>query len=162
MPAVRFIEELIEKLDEATQQQVRLGLQIGVALDEYAENRGSGDYRIVSVTAADRGTGSILVSDEIVIGSTVQFHVRDPRAASSALNDVVADLGGGEGMLMFSCSGRGGNFFGQPHHDASLVAAACQPAALAGMISSAEIGPVAGTSYVHSYTAVVVEIGESA
>ncbi len=160
LSAVRFIEELIDQLDEATQDQVRLGLQIGVALDEYAENRGPGDYRIISVTAADRATGSILVSDEIASGSTVQFHVRDPRAASSGLNDAVADLAGGEGMLMFSCSGRGRSFFGQAHHDASLVASACQPASLVGMISSAEIGPVAGTSYVHSYTAVVVEIGE--
>ncbi len=160
IPAVRFIEALIDDLDEFTQEQVHNGLQMGVALDEYAENRGPGDYRIISVTAADRATGSILVTDEIAIGSTVQFHVRDPRAASSGLNDAVAGLEGGSGMLVFSCSGRGRHFFGQPHHDASLVAAACQPAALVGMISSAEIGPVAGTSYVHSYTAVVVEIGD--
>jgi small ligand-binding sensory domain FIST len=159
IPAVRFIEELIDQLDEVTQEQVRNGLQIGVVLDEYADDRGPGDYRIASVTAADRDTGSILVGDEIAVGSTVQFQVRDPRAASSGLNDAVTWLGGGEGMLMFSGSGRGRNFFGQPHQDASLVASACQPAALVGMISSAEVGPVAGTSYVHSYTAVVVEVG---
>ena len=160
IPAVRFIEELIDQLDEASQKNVRNGVQIGVALDEYAEHRGPGDYRIISVTAADRATGSILVGDEVFVGSTVQFHVRDPQVASSALNDAVAGLEGGGGMLMFSCSGRGRSFFGQSHHDASLVASACQPAALVGMVSSAEIGPVAGTSYVHSYTAVVVEIGE--
>ncbi|MDH3193393.1 MAG: FIST C-terminal domain-containing protein [Acidimicrobiia bacterium] len=160
LPAVRFIEELIVRLDEASQKNAYNGVQIGVALDEYAENRGSGDYRIISVTAADRASGSILVGDEIFVGSTVQFHVRDPQAASGALNDAVAGLVGGGGMLMFSCSGRGRSFFDQPHHDASLVASACQPAALVGMISSAEIGPVAGTSYLHSYSAVVAEIGE--
>lgn len=160
IPAVRFVEELIGRLDEATQEQVRNGLQIGLALDEYAENRGPGDYLIASVTAADRATGSILVGAEIAIGSTIQFHVRDPRSASSGLNDAMAGLSGGGGMLVFSCSGRGRSFFGQPHHDASLVAAACKPAAMVGMISSAEIGPVAGTSYVHTYTAVVVEVGE--
>ena len=158
-PAVSYIEQLIASLDELQQEQAAQGLQIGVAIDEYVAEHGRGDYLIRPVTGADREVQAILVGDEITVGTTIQFHIRDPRSASSDLNESVTQLGQG-GMLMFACNGRGERFFGSPHHDAALVAEACHPAALAGMVAGSEIGPVGGTSFIHTFTASIVELGE--
>ncbi len=160
--AVSFVEKLIEGLDEVTQKLVRSGLQIGVAIDEYATDRAAGDYHVTAVAGADRASGSILAGDEVSVGSTIQFHLRDARSADDDLNQAVAGFAGGSGMLLFTSNARGEAFFGQPHHDASLVGSACQSAALAGMIGAAEIGPMAGTSRIHSFSAVAVEISEPA
>lgn len=152
-----FIELLIESLEESARQQLRFGIQLGIAFDEYASAHGRGDFLIRAVTGADRKTQSILIADEVPVGSTVQFHVRDSTRAGIDLNDSIVELGSG-GMLMFTDFGRGAAFFGHPHHDAALVDLACQPAALAGMIGTAEIGPVAGRSRLVGFGVVTVEI----
>lgn len=159
VPAVTFVERIIEGLDESAQQQLRYGIQLGIAFDEYAPEHGRGDFLIRAVTGADRKTQSILIADEVPVGSTVQFHVRDSTRAGIDLNDSIVELGSG-GMLMFTDRGRGKAFFGHPHHDAALVELARQPAALAGMIGTAEIGPVAGASRMLGFGVVTVELSE--
>ncbi|MBK5269306.1 MAG: FIST C-terminal domain-containing protein [Acidimicrobiia bacterium] len=159
VPAVTFVERIIEGLDESAQQQLRYGIQLGIAFDEYAPAHGRGDFLIRAVTGADRNTQSILIADEVPVGSTIQFHVRDSTRAGIDLNDSIVELGSG-GMLMFTDRGRGEAFFGYAHHDAALVDLACQPAALAGMIGTAEIGPVAGASRMLGFGVVTVELTE--
>lgn len=159
VPAVTFVETLIDGLDERARQLLRYGIHLGIAFDEYATAHGRGDFLIRAVTGAGRETQSILIADEVPVGSTVQFHVRDSTRAGMDLNDSIVELGSG-GMLMFTDLGRGKAFFGHAHHDAALVDLACQPVALAGMIGSAEIGPVAGASRLLGYSVVVVEISE--
>lgn len=159
VPAVTFVERIIEGLDESAQHQLRYGIQLGIAFDEYASSYGRGDFLIRTVTGADRRTLSILIADEVPVGSTVQFHVRDSTRAGMDLNDVIVELGSG-GMLMFTDRGRGEAFFGHAHHDAALVDLARQPAALAGMIGTAQIGPVAGASRMLGFGVVTVELSE--
>lgn len=159
VPAVTFVNSLVSDLDESRQELVANGLHLGLVIDEYAVDPGRGDFLIRSVMAADREAGSIVVGDQVEVGSTVQFQLRDPRTAADDLRQTVSSLGHG-GMLLFTCNARGQAFFGSPNHDAGLVAEVCRPAALAGMVSAGEIGPIGGKSFVHGYSAAIVEIGQ--
>ena len=58
---------------------------------------------------------------------------------------------------MFTCNGRGTHLFGEPDHDAALVARrSLGGAARPGMFCAGEIGPVGGRNFLHGFTASVV------
>jgi small ligand-binding sensory domain FIST len=59
------------------------------------------------------------------------------------------------GSLVFSCNGRGSAMFGVEHHDAGAVARELGGAPSAGFFAAGEIGPVAGRSFMHSFTATI-------
>ncbi len=60
---------------------------------------------------------------------------------------------------MFTCNGRGVQLFGEPDHDASVVAESLGTTAVAGMFCAGEIGPVGARSFLHGFTAVTVSFG---
>ena len=55
--------------------------------------------------------------------------------------------------LLFTCTGRGPNLFDRPHQDAETVADVLGDPPVAGMFSVGEIGPLAGRTHLHGYTA---------
>ena len=60
---------------------------------------------------------------------------------------------GASSALLFSCLGRGMHLYGRPDHDgreAFRQHAGSVP--LGGFFCNGEIGPVAGTTYLHGYT----------
>ncbi|HEY8547294.1 MAG TPA: hypothetical protein VIL36_19670, partial [Acidimicrobiales bacterium] len=64
--------------------------------------------------------------------------------------------------LLFTCNGRGRRLFGEPHHDARLVADHTRGRAVAGMFCAGEIGPVGPRSFLHGFTASVLLFPTSA
>jgi small ligand-binding sensory domain FIST len=57
---------------------------------------------------------------------------------------------------VFTCNGRGIRLFGEPDHDASVVAETLGTTAVAGMFCAGEVGPIGGRSFLHGFTAVTV------
>jgi small ligand-binding sensory domain FIST len=89
----------------------------------------------------------------------VQFHVRDADSADEDLRDLVGRRAAAEradGALLFTCNGRGQQLFGEPHHDAGVLADLLGPVPTAGMFAAGELGPVGGRNFVHGFTASVV------
>jgi small ligand-binding sensory domain FIST len=127
------------------------GLHLGVVIDEHKEEFGRGDFLIRNVIGADRSTGAMAVGDEVAVGTTVQFHLRD---AISAHEDLCRLMSGrrAEAALMFTCNGRGTRMFGRPDHDASVVSQALGSVPAAGMFAAGEFGPVGGANFVHGFT----------
>ncbi len=128
---------------------------------------GTGDFLIRSVNGADADRRGVLVGERVPVGTTVQFQVRDAGGAEAELRRSLAELGlrsgrrpPSTGALLFTCTGRGTRFFGEPDHDADLVAAAVGPA-VAGMACAGEIGPVAGRNHVHAFTASVLVVRDA-
>lgn len=156
--AFEYVDTLIRTLDEHRRELVADGLQLGIALNEHDLDNGRGEFVLRSVTGADRAAGSLVISDEIPVGSTVQFHLRDRAASTQALREELASFGAG-GILMFTCNARGVGFFDQPHHDAGLVDLLVQPPASAGFIGVGEVGPIGGRSNVFGYSAALIQIG---
>jgi small ligand-binding sensory domain FIST len=109
-PLVR-LREMAEAMSTRDQELLAQGLQLGVVIDEYRAEPGQGDFLIRGLVGADSDSGAIAVGDEIQVGQTVQFHVRDAASADEdlrrALERESAALGGRRpaGALLFTCNG---------------------------------------------------------
>ena len=153
-PALTRLMEIVAKLDEVDRQKVAQGLHLGRVVDEQNETFERGDFLIRGVLQADREAGSIAIGDEIQLGDTVQFQVRDAPSADEDLKALMTDRHA-DGALLFTCNGRGTHMFGVTDHDATVVSEALSAAPLAGMFCAGELGPVGGRSFLHGFTASV-------
>ncbi len=158
-PPLTRLREMAAALPGRDQELLAQGLQLGVVIDEYRAEPGQGDFLIRGVVGADSDSGAIAVGDEIQVGQTVQFHVRDAASADAdlrrALERELAALGGRRpaGALLFTCNGRGSRLFAEPDHDAGLIAATLGDIPLAGFFCAGELGPVGGQNFLHTFTA---------
>ena len=159
VPATVKLESLVAALPPEEQAMVTGGLLLGVAMDEYADEHAPGGFLVRGVVGADPARGALVVGDVIPVGRTVQFQVRDAATAADDLRSVLLRAYPGvdavlpAGALLFSCTGRGADFFPRSDHDASAVRAAWGQPAVAGFFAAGEIGPVAGRTHLHSMAA---------
>jgi small ligand-binding sensory domain FIST len=58
-----------------------------------------------------------------------------------------------EGVLLFTCNGRGTRLFDGPDHDAGVIGDLLGDPPVAGFFAAGEIGPVGGSNFVHGFTA---------
>jgi small ligand-binding sensory domain FIST len=158
-PALQRLQEIVGELSPADRQLLSAGVHLGRVIDEHKVDFARGDFLIRAVMGAEQATGALAVGDEVEVGATVQFQVRD---AASADEDLRALLSGhrADGALVFTCNGRGVGLFGDPDHDAALVSELVGTAALGGMFCAGEVGPVGGRNFLHGYTASVALFSE--
>jgi len=152
--ALDRLMEQVEALDAPTRTLAARGLHLGIVIDEQREEFGPGDFLIRAVLGADREAGAVAVGQEVAVGTTVQFHVRDAVSADAELRRML-DGREADGALVFTCSGRGAQLFGEPHHDATVLSESLDAAPLAGMFCAGELGPIGGETFVHAFTASV-------
>lgn len=159
-PALARLEEIVSALDEDDRDLVASGLQIGLAMDEYAERHERGDFLIRGVLGIDPEREAVAIGDVVEIGRTVRFQVRDAATADEDLYELLDthrdEFGGVDGALLFSCSGRGSAMFGNADHDAVAVRDTLGPIGVAGFFAAGEVGPVGGHNHVHGFTASVL------
>jgi small ligand-binding sensory domain FIST len=153
-PALPLLLRLVDSLAPDDRALAASGLHVGRVIDERAESYGPGDFLVRGVLGAVRERQAVAIGDEAPVGTTIQFQVRDATTADHELRTLLGDTSAA-GALLFTCNGRGAGFFGEPHHDAALVAAA-SGGATAGMFCAGEIGPVGTRSFIHGYTASVL------
>jgi small ligand-binding sensory domain FIST len=139
---------------------MQAGLHVGVVVDEAKDTFERGDFLVRGVLGADRSNGAVAIGEEVEIGTTIQFHVRDAGTADEDLREMLGASGTADGALVFSCNGRGTNLFGRPNHDAELVAEITR-GRCAGMFCAGEIGPVGHRSFLHGFTASVALFREN-
>jgi small ligand-binding sensory domain FIST len=154
--ALERLEGLLGQISAEERAMVTTGgLHLGIVADEHKPAFSRGDFLVRNVVGADRERGALAVGATPEVGTTVQFHVRD---AASADEDLRAMLTGrqAEGALLFTCNGRGQRLFGEPDHDARLVADLTPNRSVAGMFCAGEIGPIGPRSFLHGFTASVV------
>jgi small ligand-binding sensory domain FIST len=151
-PALERLRELAEGLDENDRELVRNGLHLGVVVDEHRSSFGRGDFLVRNIVGADRAMGALALGDQVAVGQTVQFQVRDASAADEDLRSLLADAAA-VAALVFTCNGRGRHLFGVPDHDAGVVAELLGPIPAAGAFCAGEIGPIGGRNFLHGFTA---------
>ncbi len=154
-PALDRVQELIQSLHPDDLQLAQRGLHVGRVIDERKVDYGRGDFLIRNVLGADREVKAVAVGDEIDVGDTVQFQVRDADTADEDLRHLMA-TSDGDAALLFTCNGRGSHLFDVADHDAAIVSSAIADGPVAGMSCAGEIGPVGGRSFLHGFTASVV------
>ncbi|MFZ2119640.1 MAG: FIST N-terminal domain-containing protein [Pseudonocardiaceae bacterium] len=163
MPALAKLEQIVGGLPADDRPAAVRGLQIGLAMDEYAEQHERGDFLIRPVIGADPRQGAIAIGDVVDVGRTVRFQVRDASAADEDLTELFArfraEAGPVGGALLFSCNGRGRTMFPSADHDVLAVRAGLDTTGVAGFFAAGEIGPVAGRNYLHGFTASILVFG---
>lgn len=153
------LERLVEMatggaIPEEDVHLINSGLHLGTVIDEHKDRFERGDFLVRNVLGADRSVGAIAVGDEVELGSTVQFHVRDAATADEDLHAALDGRGYADGALMFTCNGRGRQLFGRPHHDATVFDDEVG-SPVAGFFAAGEFGPVGRRNFVHGFTASV-------
>jgi small ligand-binding sensory domain FIST len=128
------------------------GLFVGRLIDEHVDQPGPGDYLVRSVLGVDRSTGAVAVDDQVPLGSTVRFHVRDAETADEELRTLLSSRRA-EAALVFTCNGRGTRLFDDAHHDAGALQGALGAVPVGGFFAAGEFGPVGGTNFVHGFAA---------
>ena len=159
LPPLERLETTLKALGEPERQQAANGLQVGIAMDEYREEFRQGDFLIRGLLGADRTSGYLAIADFIQEGQTIQFHIRDAQVAGADLYGLLSQERLAfsprslKGALLFSCNGRGQQFFQTPHHDITAIHQHLQHVPVAGFFAGGEIGPVGGKNFLHGYTA---------
>jgi small ligand-binding sensory domain FIST len=158
-PPLERLRDLAAALPTRDRELLAQGVHLGMVIDEYQAEPGQGDFLIRGVAGVDPESGAIAVGDEVAVGQTVQFHVRDAGSADEDLRRTLereaAALGTrrAAGALLFTCNGRGSRLFAEPDHDAGLLAEVLGKIPVAGFFCAGELGPVGGQNFLHAYTA---------
>jgi small ligand-binding sensory domain FIST len=155
--AVNALHDVVEGLSELEQSLARQSLFIGIAMNEFQINHKPGDFLVRNIIGIEPTIGALVVGEALREEQTVQFHVRDAATSADDLRMLLKqhrDLRKAEpyGALLFSCLGRGEHLYGVPNHDSQCFREYLGSVPLGGFFCNGEIGPVAGTTFLHGYT----------
>ncbi len=153
-PPLERLKSLAATATQAERALLNRGVHLGLVIDEHKTTFERGDFLIRNVLGGDVATGSMQLDDEIEVGTTVQFQVRDAGSADEDLRHLIQGHSA-DTALLFTCNGRGRRLFRQPHHDATVVSDTLSDPPVAGMFCAGEIGPVGGRNFLHGFTASV-------
>ena len=157
-PPVEILGELFATLSPKDRALAQHSLFLGVVMNEMRAEFKRGDFLIRNILGADPGSGALIVGDRLIVGQTVQFHLRDAKTSEEDLRTLLLERlptfksNPPRGMLLFSCQGRGRELYGKPHHDIRMIRSFAGDSAIAGFFCNGEIGPVGGKTYLHGYT----------
>ena len=95
-PALSRLQACATEASDEDRELIRHGLHVGLVVDEHKAEFGRGDFLVRNVVGADPESGALAIGDEVSVGQTVQFHVRDAAAADEDLHALLAghDAGG--------------------------------------------------------------------
>lgn len=157
-PAMEVLQEIFTDLEGPDRERVRRGLHLGRVINEYQDHFGPGDFLVRNVLGGEP-SGAIAVNDNLRVGQTVQFHVRDSVTADEDLRAMLAGVATTpqesmpEAALLFTCNGRGTRLFGMANHDISTIHEILGPVPTAGFFAMGELGPIGAQNFIHGFTA---------
>jgi small ligand-binding sensory domain FIST len=158
-PPLERLQDLAASLRGRDRDLLSQGVHVGLVINEYQAEPRQGDFLIRGIVGADAESGAIAVDEEVEVGQSVQFHVRDAGSADEDLRRLLeqeaAALGGrrAAGALLFTCNGRGSRMFPEPDHDAGLLDKMLGGIPVAGFFCAGELGPVSSQNFLHTLTA---------
>jgi small ligand-binding sensory domain FIST len=160
-PAMTRLKAMYDALPPGDQDLFQRGPHVGLAMSEYRDQFGRGDFLVRNLYSVDRATGAMAITDRVRVGQTVQFLVRDAASADEDLKLLLRrELGEKSARpgaaLVFTCNGRGTRLFETPDHDAAALQSEVGPVPMAGLFAAGEFGPVGGRNFLHGFTASVV------
>lgn len=149
--------DLYEQLPLRDQDLFRHSLFLGVVMNPGLDAYGPGDFLVRNIVGVDPETGVLSVGEMVQPGQVVQFHLRDASTSAEDLSSLLqaykSRTGGvPEGVLLFSCLGRGEVLYGEPDHDCRVIAEHLGGMPIGGFFCNGEIGPVNRRTFLHGYT----------
>jgi small ligand-binding sensory domain FIST len=154
-----WIQDLIPTLSDEDRMLLQNGLFVGRAIKRGGEAGvpppellGRGDFLIRGLVGINQENGAIAISDSVLDGEVIQFHLRDALTAQEDLEMMLIPQmfrPPPSGGLLFACNGRGTRLYDHPNGDISIIQNNLINLNLAGFFCAGEIGPVGGQNFVH-------------
>ena len=166
-PALAVLKAALHEVAGGEARWQRAGVFAGLAINPAKSPLERGDFLVRGLLGADQKSGAISLTESVRVGQTIQFQIRDARAAA---HDLAETLGGVRAALAgrrpafgvyFNCAGRGQGLFGEPDHDVRLIRSHLGAFPLVGFFGNGEFSPVGGRNFFHTYTGVLVIFPET-
>lgn len=159
--ALAVLHEVLSKLSSDDRELAQRGsIFIGLVINEMRPAFGSGDFLIRNILGIDPDLGAIAVAEDVQVGQTVQFQLRDPATSRQELRRLLQQVGTAPqplvppaGCLLFNCTGRGKSLYGLSHQDVKTIQMISGKLPIGGFFCNGEIGPIGGMNHLHGYTA---------
>ena len=160
---VACLQRVLADLNSEDRERVRHSLFLGIERRNLQLNpehpaESEGAFLVRNLIGVDPKNGAVAVADRVRPGMNVQFQLREADASreealsllrAAATSDERAPVFG----LLMACLGRGQGLFGVPDGDVTLGRQVMPDLPMAGAFCNGEIGPVAGSTHLHGYTA---------
>ena len=155
---VAALQAILSDLTPAEREQVRHSLFLGVGQSSFSlEKQEPPAFLVRNLIGVDPRNGAVAVAERMRVGQQVQFHLRDGTASNSELCQLLdaeqARQSKPLAALLFACLGRGQGLHGHADGDVGPCRQRFADLPIAGAFCQGEIGPVAGNTHLHGYTA---------
>ena len=153
-PALRALDGMFASLPADDRDQAKGRLVVGLSMAVDLEIYQQGDFLIRDIGGVDPDSGAVAIAGDVTSDQILQFHLRDAETSAEDMDEVVSRhlYAEAAGALLFSCRGRGSQFYGKPNHDSRAISDALGSIPVGGFFANGEIGPIAGRTYLHAYT----------
>lgn len=153
------LTDLYQHIKRGDRKLFTEALFIGLAMEPQREQYQAGDFLIRTILGLDPDTGALLINTHIPAHSVVQLHLRDAVTSAQDLELLLSRYRDSHATqpvaaLLFSCLGRGAEFYGHADHDSNAFKQRLGDVPLGGLFCNGEIGPVRGATHLHGYTSV--------
>ena len=160
---VACLQRVLADLNTDDRERVRHSLFLGIErrslqLNPEHPSANDGAFLVRNLIGVDPKNGAVAVADRVRPGMNVQFQLREADASRDEALTLLREAASTDepepvfGLLM-ACLGRGQGLFGIPDGDVSLGRQVMPDLPMAGAFCNGEIGPVAGSTHLHGYTA---------
>jgi small ligand-binding sensory domain FIST len=159
---VACLQTILQDLSPEEKELVRHSLFLGVAKTNFQlPSDGSpapGPAVLVrNLIGVDPRNGSVAVAERLRVGQQVQFQLRDAETSRQEQQQLLAQQHGRNAeplaALLFACLGRGEGLYGSANGDVDGCRQHFPAVPISGAFCNGEIGPVAGATHLHGYTA---------
>ena len=158
---VAALQAILTGLSPQEREMVKNSLFLGVGRDSFSLEPGQAEqasaFLVRNLVGVDPRNGAVAVAERMRVGQQVQFQLRDGATSTQELRQLLqrqqqerpAPLAG----LLFACLGRGSGLYGHADGDVGVCRDLFGDLPLAGAFCNGEVGPVAGATHLHGYTA---------
>jgi small ligand-binding sensory domain FIST len=158
---VACLQTILEELSPKERELVRHSLFLGVAKNSFqlssSESPDASAFLVRNLIGVDPRSGSVAVGERLRVGQRVQFQLRDAEASRQEQRQLLSRQHQRQpeplAALLFACLGRGEGLYGHPDGDVTACREQFAAVPVTGAFCNGEIGPVAGTTHLHGYTA---------
>lgn len=117
----------------------------------------AGAFLVRNLIGVDPRNGAVAVAERMRVGQQVQFQLRDGTTSRQESRQLLQRQAQQQpaplAALLFACLGRGQGLYGERDGDVSLCRESFAEVPISGAFCNGEIGPIAGTTHLHGYTA---------
>jgi small ligand-binding sensory domain FIST len=156
---VAALQAILSGLSPEEREQVRHSLFLGVGQSSFSLDTSDAEpaFLVRNLIGVDPRNGAVAVGERMRVGQQVQFQLRDGPSSQAELCQLldaqVERQSAPLAALLFACLGRGEGLHGHADGDVTPCRDRFAQVPIAGAFCQGEIGPVAGSTHLHGYTA---------